>query len=368
MNKINLYNLMRGISISVMACAILFISVMQIHDYRHYKIIQKELNLLKVQLKKIKEKDLKDLTVPLNKILEWQTIIQIKGIDEGIVDNTSVKIKDYPLNNSFINNKYKISDKCILNEHVIGNELCETKYAWPILTAAQGIMSCDHDERADDISKMISALLKIIDKNTEKSGDKYYFLCGDLYMGERLKGPNKSAFSNATIIAALHMLYQKTHEVALLDLAQKYVDAIAIDENRLIFIDKTEYLWLEEAIHPDPKQHFGILNGHVWAAFVLFEHWKITKDPRLLTICKAAILTCERYIFAMRRPGKLISYAASNLPDVGDYGPLRAIRQMEELARLSNEPRFSDFADLLRTDQPFLHKGKYNGNTDLPCE
>jgi hypothetical protein len=49
-----------------------------------------------------------------------------------------------------------------------------------------------------------------------------------------------------------------------------------------------------------------------------------------------------------------------------DYGPARAILYMEELAEMSGDKAFSHFADILRSDMPFLKPGAYDQETELP--
>lgn len=198
------------------------------------------------------------------------------------------------------------------------------------------------------IGSVVDYLLQQIDKYTdEKDGARYVRFDFDhdiLYRA--IPSGWHSAFANASVAFGLMEMYRATGNAEYLDIARPYVDAL-LKPSEIVLVDEGGYLWLEEC-PPVNDEQFHIINGHIFALFALHHWWQMTGDARAAPVVKAAITTVHRYLPEYRKPGKVSAYALIN--DYPDYGPQRIVNFIGVLHKLTGEPFFARFIDVLRTD------------------
>jgi hypothetical protein len=111
-------------------------------------------------------------------------------------------------------------------------------------------------------------------------------------------------------------------------------------------------LWFEE--YPwTPLDH--TVNGHIFAAFGLWDYWRVTGREDAALLLGGALTTALEIADALRVPGDVRRYCVSLYCQLTGYAnpsyhPVH-IGQYATLSRLTGEPRFAQLAELLRMDR-----------------
>jgi hypothetical protein len=108
------------------------------------------------------------------------------------------------------------------------------------------------------------------------------------------------------------------------------------------------FLWLEEWPHR-PLDH--ALNGHVFAAWGLYEYYRQWRDERALEMFRGAVTTVVAHIDEYRRPGWLSRYCLAHLAANARYHAIH-IWQLRSLYTMTGDARFARLADLFVDDYP----------------
>ena len=114
-----------------------------------------------------------------------------------------------------------------------------------------------------------------------------------------------------------------------------------------------DHLWFEEYAGEQPP--LMVLNGHIFAMFGLYDYFELTRDDRAVVLFRGGAATVLEIMPRIRVPGGVSYYCVQ--PDycnqeiwqnVG-YHPIHSW-QLESLGSMTGEPRFSEWADILRAD------------------
>lgn len=98
-----------------------------------------------------------------------------------------------------------------------------------------------------------------------------------------------------------------------------------------------------------------VLNGHVFAAFGAYDYWHLTGDAQALRFVDGAATTVLKIMPLVRQPGGISYYCVqepychSSLWQNPNYHQIHEW-QLDTLARLTGDQRFSQWATLLRQD------------------
>jgi D-glucuronyl C5-epimerase-like protein len=112
------------------------------------------------------------------------------------------------------------------------------------------------------------------------------------------------------------------------------------------------YLWFEE--YPwIPYDH--TVNGHVFAAYGLWDYWRLTQDKDAALLLSGALTTSLEIASVVRVPGHLSRYCISlyclrNHKPSPKYHRVH-IHQYQTLYKLTGERRFAQLAELLMLDE-----------------
>lgn len=117
-----------------------------------------------------------------------------------------------------------------------------------------------------------------------------------------------------------------------------------------------DLLWLEE--YPDPAriQADRTYNGHVFAAYGLYDHWLRTRDPRAALLLRGALTTASVAFGGIRRRGWRSDYCLAHHRDAGGYHDTH-IKQLLTLHGITGDRGFAERADLLYRDYPIRGAG-----------
>jgi D-glucuronyl C5-epimerase C-terminus len=113
-----------------------------------------------------------------------------------------------------------------------------------------------------------------------------------------------------------------------------------------VFVDGAGYLWLEEYPKDPPMR---ALNGHIFAAFGLFDYIRETGDERALEVWDGALATVRVYASEFRQPGGPSLYCLRVRKRSSTYHRAH-IDFLDHLAKQSGDSFFGDQARLWESD------------------
>ncbi|MGZ6213712.1 MAG: D-glucuronyl C5-epimerase family protein [Candidatus Limnocylindria bacterium] len=112
------------------------------------------------------------------------------------------------------------------------------------------------------------------------------------------------------------------------------------------FIDRDGYYWPEEYPADTPDRTF---NGMVFAAYGLYDYYRLTGDPDAGLLFQATLTTVQHALPGIRVPGGVSYYCLEHAVQNAAYHAVH-IGQLEMLSRLTGDRSFAEWADLLRAD------------------
>jgi hypothetical protein len=119
---------------------------------------------------------------------------------------------------------------------------------------------------------------------------------------------------------------------------------------RVVMVDAGGYCWLQEwpwaGYVPDDT-----LNGHISAAFGIYEYYCLTGDARALELFRGAATTVLHYLPRFRQAGWISRYCLAHLIANANYHDIH-VHQLRWLYTMTGEPDFARYADLFEADYP----------------
>lgn len=164
--------------------------------------------------------------------------------------------------------------------------------------------------------------------------------------------PWYSGMSQGQALSFFLRLYRVTGNERYLDAAHRTFRSLSrfrgVHTPWVVELDDLDYFWIEE--YPKETRN-QVLNGFVFGLFGLFEYYQDTGDETAARLVRAGLTTLRRYVDSYRVPGEPSYYC---LRHRGQFSPYHSahIELMRELYRISGDPYFEEFADLLASDYP----------------
>jgi hypothetical protein len=115
--------------------------------------------------------------------------------------------------------------------------------------------------------------------------------------------------------------------------------------------DEDGHLWLEE--YPSDGPIDRILNGHMTAAFAIWEYWRATGSLKAHDLLSAAAEAVKHYGPLFRVPGEVSFYGLRFKAQHGRYH-LAHIAELHTLAQITGDSFFDRLADAFASDTPWL--------------
>jgi len=116
-----------------------------------------------------------------------------------------------------------------------------------------------------------------------------------------------------------------------------------------VSVDAAGYLWLEEYAGGEGDHTF---NGHMFAAWGLWDYWRITRDVRAAQLWDGALTTVAVYAPQLRQPGWISSYCLSHpWSVVATYHQIH-IAQLATLYAMSHAPVLARLSEQYLDDYP----------------
>jgi hypothetical protein len=115
-------------------------------------------------------------------------------------------------------------------------------------------------------------------------------------------------------LSAFVRLYQLTGDQRWRDAADATYSSFTIRGPRstpwVVHLDGAGYLWLDEyPLRGDPDR---TINGHLYAAFGLYDYWQLTGDPDARLLVQGALTTIRHYLATWRRTGWVSRYCIAH--------------------------------------------------------
>ncbi|GAA2530156.1 hypothetical protein GCM10010201_31930 [Pilimelia columellifera subsp. columellifera] len=118
------------------------------------------------------------------------------------------------------------------------------------------------------------------------------------------------------------------------------------------WVDGSGHLWLEEYPRTPPERSEQVLNGHIAAAFGLYDYWRLTGDRDAAALFDGAATTVEHWLpRGFRAPGSASRYSLRGRRPHEGYHAIH-VQQLLRLHALTGQPTFARWADLLAQDFP----------------
>jgi hypothetical protein len=171
---------------------------------------------------------------------------------------------------------------------------------------------------------------------------------------EPIAAPYFSALAQGRTLLFFSRLAAVTGEQRWRTAAGRVFAAFRLREPRrgpcVITVDDGSYLWLQEwpwaGWLPDDT-----FNGHISAAFGIYEYYCVTRDPLALSLFRGAATTVLHYAPTFRQPGWLSRYCLAHLITNPNYHRIH-VQQLLVLHTFTREPEFAHYADLFESDYP----------------
>ncbi|MCD1287686.1 hypothetical protein CV023_17930 [Brevibacterium sp. CCUG 69071] len=184
--------------------------------------------------------------------------------------------------------------------------------------------------------------------------------------------PWYSAMAQGQALSAVSRLYEIFPEREYLEFAATLFRSFELlpsseqpDTPWVVDIDSSGYLWLEE--YPYPGQGKCVINGHLFAAWGIYDYWRVFSNEKAYTLASAALESTKHYILQSRNRGWSSHYDLNSFFLIRNYHQTH-ISQMEMTYNLTGNPYFLKIADLLESDFPsyqrwgsaYLEKGAHD--------
>jgi hypothetical protein len=184
----------------------------------------------------------------------------------------------------------------------------------------------------------------------------FNFLCcqGDTTMG--LHAPWYSGMAQGEALSTFVRLFEATGDPAWRVAADATFASLLVepseDEPWVVWVDADSHLWLEEYPRWPEETSERVLNGHIYAAFGLYDYFELTADPVALRLFDGAVTTVEQLVpTKFRRVNWAMAYSLEHGLSDKAYQQ-RVISQLLDLHRITGRGVEAILADTLRSDFP----------------
>lgn len=246
----------------------------------------------------------------------------------------------------------------------------------PVVYAQYGIAALTEYQRTDD-PKWLAHAARNAERLTQirverGTGWWYPYNFPWTYYSRTLKAPWFSAMAQGQSLSLFTRLAEETGDPRWITAAHRTWESFRQPYSSKapwssLVID--DHLYFEEYAGSQPP--LLVLNGHVFAMFGLYDYWHYTGNPEVARYFDGGATTVlERMMPLVRVPGGVsyycvqAEYCQSPLWQNGNYHGIH-YWQLDTLARITGDARFTEWADLLRADRPPV-AGLRSFSTDLP--
>ena len=238
-----------------------------------------------------------------------------------------------------------------------------TVYNHPVGQANLAIALLDNYRRTGNTTYLRRAeanAQRLIDRRVESRDGWYYpydfdfAVLGDTT--QTLKAPWYSGMAQGVALSAFTRLYQVTKDPAWKDAADATFASLntgpVSGEPFGSWVSTTGDLWLEEYPRWPVERSERVLNGHIYAAFGVYDYAQLTGSADAMRLYDGALTTVTHYLMSQFRTPQWASlYSLRHHTPTTTYHQ-KHVLQMLSLQHQTGNPIYTTWAKTLRDDYP----------------
>jgi hypothetical protein len=268
--------------------------------------------------------------------LPYQSQVALPAAGDGLMDSAGVRV-------------FRMNGSTRTWQHPVG----QAHYSLRNLDAYRLTRQRPYLERA------IRNAQRMIDNRVESAGgwffpyDFDFSVHGDTTM--TLRAPWYSGMAQGMALSAFVRLHRETGQAGWRAAADatfaSLLIAPAADQPWTSWVDGNGRLWLEEYPRWPTGASEMVLNGHLYAAFGLYDYFRLSGNTQAYQAFCAALATVDTYLPRFRRVAWASAYSlAHGLPSATYHQ--HHVDQLLHLQQMTGLGRYADWATTLRADYP----------------
>jgi hypothetical protein len=214
--------------------------------------------------------------------------------------------------------------------------------------------------RADYLRLAKANAQRLIDRRVESRGGWYFAYDFDFAVhgdtSQTLRAPWYSGMAQGMALSAFTRLYQATNDPAwkaAADATYASLDNGPVEGEPFgSWVSSTGDLWLEEYPRWPVETSERVLNGHIFAAFGVYDYAQLTGSADAMRLYDGALTTVTRYLMSeYRTPRWASKYSLRHRLPTTSYHQTH-VMQMLYLQHQTGNPIYTRWANVLRSDFP----------------
>lgn len=235
-----------------------------------------------------------------------------------------------------------------------------TRTDHPVAYAQYGISALLEYQQTGEqlwLDRALRQAERLVQIHTDRGEAWYYpYLFNWSYGGETLRAPWWSAMAQGEALSLFVRLHEETGDGAWRIAADHTWNSLlqprSAAEPWATTVLERDILWFEE--YAGNLAPLRVLNGHIFATFGVYDYWKLTGNSTALDYLDGAASAVLEAMPMIRAPGGVSYYCwrPTCRTTAWQYSLYHTIHswQLDTLARLTGDVRFTEWADLLRAD------------------
>lgn len=238
-----------------------------------------------------------------------------------------------------------------------------TLYNHPVGQASLSMAYLDHyrtSGNAEYLRRAEANAQRLVDRRVESRGGWYYPYDFDFAVHgdttQTLTAPWYSGMAQGLALSAFTRLYQATNDPAwkaAADATYASLDTAPVEGEPFgSWVSSTGDLWLEEYPRWPVEASERVLNGHIFAAFGVYDYAQLTGSAEAMRLYDGALTTVTHYLMSDYRTARWASLysLAHRLPTTSYHQ--KHVMQLLYLQHQTGNPIYTTWATLLRSDFP----------------
>ena len=238
-----------------------------------------------------------------------------------------------------------------------------TQYNHPVGQASLAMAYLDHYRLTGSstyLRRAVANAQRLVDRHVESRGGWYFPYDFDFAVhgdtSSTLVAPWYSGMAQGMALSAFTRLYQATEDPAwkaAADATYASLDSAPVEGEPFgSWVSSTGDLWLELYPRWPVETSERVLNGHIYAAFGVYDYAQLTGRADAIRLYDGALTTVGNYLIsAFRTPRWASLYSLAHRLPTTTYHQ-KVVRQMLDLQHQTGSPIYAMWANTLRYDFP----------------
>ena len=238
-----------------------------------------------------------------------------------------------------------------------------TQYNHPVGQASLAMAYLDHYRLTGSstyLRRAVANAQRLVDRRVESRGGWYYPYDFDFAVhgdtSQAMTAPWYSGMAQGMALSAFTRLYQATKNPAWLaaaDATYASLDSSPVEGEPFgSWVSATGDLWLELYPRWPVETSERVLNGHIYAAFGVYDYAQLTGSPEAIRLYDGALTTVGTYLMSQFRTPRWASlYSLAHRLPTTTYHQ-KVVLQLLDLQHQTGNPIYATWANTLRYDFP----------------